>query len=486
MAQSSLDKTGFPACPFSEKGSIGGEVIFIPSDEYGMSQPISLNIRLLLWPALVMVMQLGQLSTAQAQYTCFPNECRLPECYCAGVVPPEGLSREETPQFILVTFDDAVTSFSESFVDAVFAGITNPDGRIAPRTYFVTQQYSNPELIRSLYDQGHEIANHTATHETGLQTDRGAWLQQMTALQDFLIYEAGIPADQVAGFRAPYLASNEPMWEALDELGYLYDSSVTEKPNDPVVVSKGIDAYVWPHTLDYGHGLTCGPESCPTTRVSGLWTIPMWVLYTEEGIQQAVMDPATSSDSLFQNLLVHNFQRHYQGNRAPLGLYLHAGQLWNPDRQKKLRSFLIEKLALPDVWMITMRGLIEWMQNPVPSEQMEAWFAAGCYRDSCVSGTNTSSIGDWSSLPLHDVLYPNYPNPFTQETTFRFDITETTEVQLVVYDILGKLVAVPVSGLYSPGRYLIPWDADGLASGMYVYRWVAGAFHDTRQLLLLK
>ncbi len=61
-----------------------------------------------------------------------------------------------------------------------------------------------------------------------------------------------------------------------------------------------------------------------------------------------------------------------------------------------------------------------------------------------------------------------------------------SDVWLVVYDILGREVAVLVNEKKAPGRYEVKFDGSGLSSGVYFYRIQAGDFTQTRQLMLLK
>jgi hypothetical protein len=56
----------------------------------------------------------------------------------------------------------------------------------------------------------------------------------------------------------------------------------------------------------------------------------------------------------------------------------------------------------------------------------------------------------------------------------------------VVYDILGKEVAVLVNEKKSPGQYEVRFDGAGLASGVYVYRLVAGKYVEAKRMLLVK
>ncbi len=84
------------------------------------------------------------------------------------------------------------------------------------------------------------------------------------------------------------------------------------------------------------------------------------------------------------------------------------------------------------------------------------------------------------------VLAQNYPNPFNPKTGIRFQVTGVSQVKLVVYDLLGREVALLVNGVKQPGSYTVQFDGSGLASGVYFYRMQAGDFVQTRKLLLIR
>ncbi|MBK8663588.1 MAG: T9SS type A sorting domain-containing protein [Ignavibacteriales bacterium] len=66
-------------------------------------------------------------------------------------------------------------------------------------------------------------------------------------------------------------------------------------------------------------------------------------------------------------------------------------------------------------------------------------------------------------------LFNNYPNPFNPSTVISFNIPEREKVSLLVYDITGKMVAKLIEGVeMSTGKHEITFDADGLASGVYL------------------
>jgi hypothetical protein len=59
-------------------------------------------------------------------------------------------------------------------------------------------------------------------------------------------------------------------------------------------------------------------------------------------------------------------------------------------------------------------------------------------------------------------------------------------VRLAVFDALGRTIAVLVDEVRPPGVYTVHWDASSLPSGVYYYRLHAGAFVETKQMVLMK
>jgi aminopeptidase N len=98
-----------------------------------------------------------------------------------------------------------------------------------------------------------------------------------------------------------------------------------------------------------------------------------------------------------------------------------------------------------------------------------------------------------SGLPKEFALGQNYPNPFNPLTVIKYTIAGArgqglgvSGVSLVVYDVLGREVAVLVNERKAPGTYQVTFDGSGLSSGVYFYRLEAGNFLQTKKLVLLK
>jgi hypothetical protein len=97
----------------------------------------------------------------------------------------------------------------------------------------------------------------------------------------------------------------------------------------------------------------------------------------------------------------------------------------------------------------------------------------------------------------NEFVVSNYPNPFNPSTTISYQIPEDASIQLEIYDMMGKRIAVLVSDNKAAGYYSVVWSGknesgSGVASGMYLYRFTATpvsgqkAFSRSGKLLLMK
>lgn len=87
---------------------------------------------------------------------------------------------------------------------------------------------------------------------------------------------------------------------------------------------------------------------------------------------------------------------------------------------------------------------------------------------------------------LEYTLFSNYPNPFNPSTQISFSIPESQHVKLSVYNTLGQVVAELVNDIKSKGQHTVQFDAQGLSSGVYLYRISTPSFTKTKKMMLIK
>jgi subtilisin family serine protease len=91
-----------------------------------------------------------------------------------------------------------------------------------------------------------------------------------------------------------------------------------------------------------------------------------------------------------------------------------------------------------------------------------------------------------SGIPRDFALEQNYPNPFNPSTAIRYQLPTRSQVILRVYDMLGREISLIDDGMKEAGTYTISFDASHLASGLYLYRIIAGNNISTKKMILLK
>jgi hypothetical protein len=101
-------------------------------------------------------------------------------------------------------------------------------------------------------------------------------------------------------------------------------------------------------------------------------------------------------------------------------------------------------------------------------------------RFSSVSMLNTQA------KPTRYALEQNYPNPFNPSTGIRYQVSGVSDVRLEVFDMLGRKVSTLVNERQAAGAYQAIFNAANLASGVYFYRLQAGAFVETRKMMLVR
>lgn len=91
-----------------------------------------------------------------------------------------------------------------------------------------------------------------------------------------------------------------------------------------------------------------------------------------------------------------------------------------------------------------------------------------------------------SEIPKNYSLSQNFPNPFNPVTNIAFSIPEESNVNLTVYDVLGREIKVLINEKLKPGNYQVDWNAQVYTSGMYFYRLQTDKFTDTKKMVLVK
>lgn len=106
-------------------------------------------------------------------------------------------------------------------------------------------------------------------------------------------------------------------------------------------------------------------------------------------------------------------------------------------------------------------------------------------------GTVTDVDDKADAVPYAYKLEQNYPNPFNPETQINFSLARASQVDLSVYNVLGRKVTMLINDHMAAGEHSVEWDGTDytgrtVASGMYLYRLTTDEYSSNRKMLLLK
>jgi len=133
--------------------------------------------------------------------------------------------------------------------------------------------------------------------------------------------------------------------------------------------------------------------------------------------------------------------------------------------------------AMPHMSRIAwLRGATGWQADHSGNWMIQAF----------VSHAESASL-DLLRAPVKNFsLMQNYPNPFNATTTIAYEMPHAGFVSLRVFDLSGRVAAVLTEGFVEAGSYRVSFDGRNTPSGVYFARLNAGAFSQTRKLVLLK
>lgn len=109
-----------------------------------------------------------------------------------------------------------------------------------------------------------------------------------------------------------------------------------------------------------------------------------------------------------------------------------------------------------------------------------------CEKQNCIIVSQASNVKSINGNSMTFKLHANYPNPFNPETKISFSVPQTSQVNISIYDINGRMVEQLLNNTFSAGYYDIAWNAVNQPSGTYIIKFNAGRYQEIRKCLLLK
>ncbi len=104
---------------------------------------------------------------------------------------------------------------------------------------------------------------------------------------------------------------------------------------------------------------------------------------------------------------------------------------------------------------------------------------------------NQVDNSDIEILPSKGELRNNYPNPFNPQTTLEFSLSESSDINLVIYSVDGRLIRTVHAGFLPAGRHRFSWNGEdgsgrAVSSGIYLYQLRIGQFTQSKKMVLLR
>jgi hypothetical protein len=106
------------------------------------------------------------------------------------------------------------------------------------------------------------------------------------------------------------------------------------------------------------------------------------------------------------------------------------------------------------------------------------------FADTCYMVVGVTNKGQ--ETPKNFSLNQNYPNPFNPSTKIDFAIPKSANVEIKVFDILGREVATLMNEFKHAGNYSVEFNGGNISSGVYFYTLKSGNFKDTKKMLMIK
>ena len=270
--------------------------------------------------------------------------------------------------------------------------------------------------------------SHNNSEKFWSEASQKQWEQEMSGMRDIVTHFGNVDNNTIVGVRAPYLrVGGNNQFKMMEKAFFIYDSTITAPLQNPPF---------WPYTLYHRipHACHGNSQNCPT-RTYAIWEMVMNELDRREepSIEHelsgcAMVDSCFSnkpSYDQFYNFLMHNFNRVYETNRAPLGLYFHSAFLKNDhDIRTAFTDWIDFILAnYKDTYFVTMTQVIQWLGEPGGGpaldkiDQFSGWKDEGVCNptlaSTCdVAGGNNCKLGtpDLPGETIHLSTCSNCPN----------------------------------------------------------------------------
>ena len=191
----------------------------------------------------------------------------------------------------------------------------------------------------------------------------------------------------------------------------------------------------------------CGGGGCPPETLE---------VVSVEGY--AIVDTAGMCQDMYYLDTDNNGEPDYRLNFGPPGYDPGSGAQRPEDGEWcTIVGGLVEMMNPDMIIVYEINGL--WWRDPMTSTQIRR---------------HRNRLGDGLAGTIKPTINGLSPNPFNPETAINFTLPEAGFVNLAVYDLQGRKVAELLNGNLDAGSHQAVWNADGLSSGIYLFKLEAG------------
>jgi hypothetical protein len=310
----------------------------------------------------------------------------------------------------------------------------------------------------------------------------------------------------VKTFRSGYLLYNKKMVNALDSLGYRYNSSFSACD----VLSN------FPYRSRYD----LNSEGLVATN---LWEVPMTI--SDVFPNDPINDGNYSQKVSIWLDVINRTQKNY----APSVLLIHPNRMWKVQAQMDFISQLPAGVLITDLetygdywrardtFKFTSNRIVDTVTITIPANQFPlhpgisivvdkgqelaavkvldsngnpVTFYQNNWETNSLILTFGTTFARVTSAPAEEYISELkvncYPNPFTEKAFVDFTLVEGSDVTVTISDITGKTAMTLTSGYYDAGKHSLNLNASSLKAGIYFCKVKAGNFEVTRKLVCSK
>ncbi len=286
---------------------------------------------------------------------------------------------------------------------------------------------------------------------------------QMTQAADGYFFNVYNPGDWQSIASRPSMAQDDDgilymAFQQYGEEGDTLDYSTSERPNSEIFITAS------PAHQDYYGLLWATPVNITNSRWTQSGGGPAGECRSEKDVSLSLENPG---DYLNLTYIVD----------------LHGGAAVREQSEWTNNPVVWHRVPIEDLIL----SFSSWLRNyPLHLDSSRCWLDPHDYEWEPFGFHRLSDADEHSELPSGFELDGNHPNPFNPTTSISFTLPHVGAVRLVVYDVLGREVAVLLNRQMREGRHTVSFDGSDLASGVYFYRLEYGSHMQMRKMALIK